>query len=76
VAVVRKATIKSSFVRIPIVRHPGGSTVRASLSESEFARSKFAAETARIKLALCELASEQAKKLRSARVTYQFGFEM
>ena len=33
---------------------PWGSTDRASLSESEFARSTFAAETTRIMLALCE----------------------
>jgi hypothetical protein len=48
------ASIQSSFVRMPIVRRPWGSTDRASLSESEFARSTFAAETARITLALCE----------------------
>ena len=44
------ASIKSSLVRMPIVRRPWGSTDRASLSESELARSTFAAETARMTL--------------------------
>ena len=48
------ASIKSNFVRMPIVGRLWGSTDCASLSESEFARSKFAAGTTRITLALCE----------------------
>jgi hypothetical protein len=52
--VVRKALITSSFVRMLIVRRPWGPTDRVSLSESELERSTFAAEMARITLALCE----------------------
>lgn len=44
------ASIKSSLVNTPIVRRPWGSTERASFNDSEFARSTFAAETARITL--------------------------
>lgn len=44
------ASMISSFVRTPIVRRPCGSTLRASLRESEFARSTLAEETARITL--------------------------
>ena len=53
------ASIKSSLVRMPIVRRPCGSTDRASLSDSELARSTFAAETARMTL-LCECESASA----------------
>lgn len=44
------ASIKSNLVKTPNVRNPRGSTERASLRESEFARSTFAGETARITL--------------------------
>ena len=44
------ASMISSFVRTPMVRLPCGSTDRASLRESEFARSALAGETARITL--------------------------
>lgn len=39
------ASIRSSLVRTPMVRRPWGSTDRASFSDSELARSTFAAET-------------------------------
>ena len=44
------ASIRSSLVSTPIVRRPCGSTERASLSDSELARSTFAGDTARTTL--------------------------
>lgn len=41
-------SIKSSFVKTPIVLFPMGSTCRASLSASELTRSTFAGEIARM----------------------------
>lgn len=47
------ASIKSSFVNTPIVLRPAGSIFLAKRSESEFAKSTFAGEMARMMLKSC-----------------------